>query len=181
MNESAISSAPPDSQSESKPQGIVQRLFGSLAFKVGAAVIVTEILVLTGIGIPLNARHDAGIDRRAVDRILIPGTLLQERVLNYASVADRRIMTDLLGEELIGGMVVGGNGNVFYSLDPGYLGRDISALPGVDPAWFDRSNTERQLIETRGDGETFLISITPLFTLDSKVPSLFAYTGDPKV
>jgi signal transduction histidine kinase len=175
MNEGATISAPPVSQSESKPQGIVQRLFGSLAFKVGAAVIATEILVLTGIGVTLNARHDADIDRTAVDRILIPGTLLQERVLSYASVADRRIMTDLLGEELIGGMVVGGNGNVFYSLDPGYLGKDIGALPGVDPAWFDPSNTERQLIETRGNGETFLISITPLFTLDSKVPSLFAY------
>ncbi len=166
---------PGTSQREAKPQGIVQRLFGSLAFKVGAAVIVTEILVLTGIGMPLIARHDADIDRRAVDRILIPGTLLQEHVLSYASVADRRIMTDLLGEELISGMVVGGNGNVFYSLDPGHLGKDVGALPGIDPAWFGPSNTERQLIETRGDGETFLISITPLFTLDSKVPSLFAY------
>ena len=117
MNRGVTSSAPSNgrpehSQIEAKPQSIVRALFGSLAFKIGAAVIVTEILVLTGIGIPLNARHDADIDRRAVDRILIPGTLLQEHVLSYASVADRRIMTDLLGEELIGGMVVGGNGNV---------------------------------------------------------------------
>ncbi len=162
-------------QSEVKPQGFIKRLVGSLAFKVGAAIIVTEILVLTGIGIPLIARHNADVDRRAIDRILIPSKLLQAGMLSYASVADRRIMTDLLGEELIGGMVVGGNGNVFHSLDPRNLGRDVGALPGIDPTWFDPSDTERQLIETRGDGETFLISITPLFTLDSRVPSLFAY------
>ncbi len=172
----ALSDGLPEApQNEAKTRGIVQRLFGGLAFKVGAAIILSEILVLTGIGIPLIASHNEDVDRRAVSRIMIPGKLLQERVLSYASVADRRIMTDLLGEELIGGMVVGGNGNVFYSLDPGNLGRDIGGLPGVDPAWFDLSNTERQLIETRGDGETFLISITPLFTLGSKVPSLFAY------
>ena len=68
VTKSALSDGRPESpQSEAKPQGIVQRLFGSLAFKVGAAVIVTEILVLTGIGIPLIARHDAEIDRHAVD------------------------------------------------------------------------------------------------------------------
>ena len=75
------------SQSEVKSPGIIRRLVGSLAFKVGAAIVITEILVLTGIGIPLIASHNEDVDRSAADRILIPGTLLQAR--SYSNTSGR--------------------------------------------------------------------------------------------
>lgn len=160
---------------DTKRPGFLHRLYGSLAFKVGAAVIITELMVLIAIGIPLIDRHNENVDQRAIERILLPGTLLQEHVLKYASIADHDIMTNLLGEELISGMIVGRNANVFHSLVPDHLGKDVSSIPGINATWFESANTQRQMIRTKSGEETFLVSITPLFTLDSKTPSFFAY------
>ncbi|HEY73735.1 MAG: hypothetical protein DRJ03_27450 [Chloroflexi bacterium] len=50
-------------------------------------------------------------------------------LLSFDSVSDPATMRELVGDELITGMVVGVNGNVFYALDLGLLGMRRLGLP----------------------------------------------------
>ena len=160
---------------DTNPPGIVARLFNSLAVKVGLAIVMAEIIVLSVLGTYYVSHLSADIDSLASSRVEAAGTLLQKAHLKYASVADRAVMTELVGEELEEGMVIGATGNVFHSLNPEYLGQAVSEIEGLDPTWFSSDQVEPQIFTVLdGDGH-HLIGITPLFTFDSTKPFLFAY------
>ena len=156
-------------------RGTLTKIFNSLAVKVGLAIVMAEIVVLSVLGAYYVNHLSREIDHAASSRLEAVGTLLQEAHLKYASVADRQVMTQLVGEELEDGMVIGATGNVFHALDPSHLGRSVSQVEGLDSNWFKSSQVEQQIIATRDEEGSHLIGITPLFTFDSNKPFLFAY------
>ena len=153
----------------------MRRIFNSLAVKVGLAIVMAEIIVLSVLGTYYVGHLNAEIDNAAASRLKAVGTMLQEAHLKYASVADRAVMTELVGEELEDGMVIGATGNVFHSLEPAHLGRAVSEIEHLDSNWFKSSQVEQQIIALEDSAGSHLIGVTPLFTFDSNKPFLFAY------
>lgn len=147
----------------------------SLAVKVGIAIVLAEILVLSVIGTYYVRQLSAEIDAAAEQRVRAVGVLLQESLLKYVAIADRAVMTELVGEELTDGMVIGAAGNVFHALDPADLGRSVSDIEGIDPAWFGPTQTENLVLHVADDVDSYVVGVTPIFTLDSSRPFLFAY------
>ncbi len=151
----------------------MRSLLRSLAFRIGATVVVVELVVLVFIGAYAVQRLSSEVERRTRDRIVVPGDMMERGVLAYDAVADRDIMANLIGQELEEGMVVGANWNVFHALHPANLGRDIRQIGGIDPAWFSvRERGPRLYDLTEGD-RTYLVSVTPLFLRGTDIPTLY--------
>ncbi len=153
----------------------MRALLGSLALRIGLSVVVIEVMVLAVIGAFAVDRLSEEMDRRTRDRITVPGELMERGVLSYEAVADRAILSNLIGQELEEGMVVGANWNVFHALDPDHLGHDIRQLSGIDPAWFSGAARGPRLIELREGGGTALVSVKPLFMRGAGAPTLYVY------
>ncbi|RED53912.1 ATP-binding protein [Aestuariispira insulae] len=155
--------------------GSLKNMLNGLAVKVGLAIVLAEIIVLSALGTYYVSHLNKEIDNAAASRLHAVGALLQEAHLKYSSVADRQVMTELVGEELEDGMVIGATGNVFHALDPANLGRAVSQIEDLDSRWFASDQVEQQIIATEDELGSHLIGITPLFTFDSNKPFLFAY------
>ncbi len=151
------------------------RFPNSLTFKIGGIVIAIEVLALAAMGFYYDNRFREQVDRRVVQNVQAPGRLMERGLLRYDAVADQTIMRQLVGEELVDGMVVGVNGNVFHALNLDYLGKDVSAIPAIDSNWF-RPTVTQAIVEKVAEGkDTYLVSITPLFAIDGRTPFLFAF------
>lgn len=145
------------------------RFFHSLTFKIGVIIILVEIIVLTVTGFFYINRFSAQVDERVRVRIELPGKLVSRGLLTLGSVADKEVMTELVGAELLEGMVIGSDREVFNSLTPAYVRHQITEVPGIVPNWFDNDIPESRLVET-GDG---LVSITPVQVFDKDNSSFF--------
>jgi PAS domain S-box-containing protein len=147
----------------------MRRFFHSLTFKIGVIIILVEIIVLAVTGFFYINRFSAQVDERVRARIELPGKLVSRGLLTLGSVADEEVMTELVGAELIEGMVIGADKLVFNSLTPAYVRRRITEIPGIVPNWFDDDISDSLLIET-GDS---LVSITPVQVFDKDKSSFF--------
>ncbi len=153
-------------------------VFHSLSFKIGAVIVLVEIVVLAVVGFFYTDRFRAQIDRRVAERIVLPGVLMNNGLLSIDAVEDKETMEQLVGQDLVeltDGMIVGVNGNVFHALDPEKAGSQVSDLPGVSAAWF-RPDVGGGFIETFSEGDqSRLASVTPLFVAEGQVPFMFAF------
>ena len=154
---------------------IAQSFLPRLAVKAGLSIVLAEVIILAVIGYYYTQQLSREIDQRAADRVQILGVLIQGSLLKYSAVSDRHIMTDLIGEELLEGMIVAANGNIFHALDKSKIGKNLNIIEDIDPNWFSANQTTPQLIKIDNDIRSHLISITPIFTLGSTQPFLFAY------
>ncbi len=145
-----------------------------MAFRVTFAIIVIVILAYSIIGVAMTRTLIADIHARAIEKVQTPGRLLQQHVLNFDSLADRRIMTQLVGEELVDGLLVGRNKVIFHDLKPERLGKLITSFPEFEPNWFRDEGVDQVLSEKLVNGHVVLTSITPIFTGDAKVPYFHA-------
>lgn len=83
-------------------------------------------------------------------------------------------MREIIGDELLNGFVAGIGGNIFYSLNPEYIGQDINAIPEIDPTLFNvnRIREEGELILYK---QSNIICISLLFHTDTITPTFFVY------
>jgi signal transduction histidine kinase/HAMP domain-containing protein len=149
----------------------MKTFFKSLTFKIGIIIILVEIVVLAVTGFFYVNRFSREIDERIRARIELPGTLVAKGLLNFGSVADREVLTELVGEGLIDGLVIGADKTIFHSLNPAFVRQDITRVPGVDASWFAADLGDNLLIET-ADG---LVSITPIRALARDRSSFYIY------
>ena len=149
----------------------MRRLFRSVTFRIGITIILVQVIVLVIIGSLYVARFRTQIDERVRARVELPGMLVSRGLLTFGSVADEGVMRELVGEELLDGLVVGSDKRVVYSLNPNYARQEITELAGMDPNWFDEELTESLFKET-ADG---LISITPIQAFAREKSSYFVY------
>jgi len=149
--------------------------FSSLIWKISAIVFLIESVILASLGIYYTNRFSLEIDKRIEMQVQLPGILMNRQLLMYESVSDRDIMTELVGEEFVDGIVFGANKAVFYTLNADYAGKTITDIPGLDPGWIDKEKTETRIIKISGRHDTFLVSITPLVAYEEAKPFFFVY------
>ena len=152
-----------------------QTIFHSLAFRIGAIVILIEMIVLSIIGGFYVERFSRAIDQRVEERVRIPGSLMATGALSYSLVSNREWMERLVGQELVEGMVLNIAQRVFYTLDEDEIGTHVRDLPELNPAWFTKE-TEQPFVKHMTDGpDHYLVSVTPIFAMDGRTPFLFIY------
>lgn len=109
-----------------------RRMATSLTLRIGAVIIFVEIVVLAITGVIYIRRFSDEIDRRMETQIQIPGALMKRGLLNYQSVSDKDIMTEMVGENFTDGFVASTNGVIYYSLNPDYYGRNVHDIPEME-------------------------------------------------
>lgn len=149
----------------------MKQFFSSLTFKIGIIIILIEIIVLTVTGYFYINRFNQQIDQRLQARVELPGKLVAKGLLGFGSIADDEIMTELVGENLTEGMVIGANKTIFYSLNPDYAQHKITDVPNISLNWFD-DNLQESFSAKTTDG---WISITPIHAFVSDKSSFFVY------
>ncbi len=142
-----------------------------LTFKVGTAIVVAELLVLSLVGLVYVTSFSVEVDRRIETQVQLPGRLMNDGVLALDSIADESIMLELVGEELLRGMVVGLDHNVYYSLDSSDLGQNIADIEDVNGEMFSLGNAS-QIMRYTNDA---LECVSVLYALDKVTPRFFVY------
>lgn len=146
----------------------------SIAVRVAVAVIAVVILAYSVIGLVMTRMLISDMRDQLIEKVQVPGRLLQQQVLRYDSLADKELMTQLLGEDLVDGLIVGRNKRIFHDLNQQRLGQLITTEPGFDPAWFNDTLTEPLLVEERINGQDVLTNITPIYSGQTTVPYFYA-------
>ena len=149
------------------------RIRNSLVLRIGAIVGVIELLVLAAVGTVYVISFSRSVDQRIEAQVRMPALLMNAGLLDLDAVADAETMQQLVGEELTAGFVVGINGNVFYSLDPAFLGRNVAGLPGVDSRLFDKNDPREVIVR---NPESYIVA-SPIFGSDGRTPRFFAYVA----
>ncbi|MEP7285886.1 MAG: ATP-binding protein [Chloroflexota bacterium] len=150
---------------------IISRVGRSLAFKIGSAIVFAEIFVLVLTGILYVNNFSSEIDRRITGQVQLPGKLMQAGLLKFDSIADDKTMHDLVGEELINGLVVGTNQNIFYALNPALLGKNVADIADIDTSLLKPDITTTSITER----DQKYISISPLFGTDKRTLRFYVY------
>ncbi|MBN2003281.1 MAG: GAF domain-containing protein [Anaerolineae bacterium] len=149
----------------------MKRFYHSLTFRIGGIIVLAEVVVLAVAGAAYVNRFSAEVDQHIEENALLPGALMNAGLLSLDSVADQAAMRRLVGEELIAGMIVGVNGNVFYSLQSEYVGQTVDQAPGVDVSLFDPNQPQESLVY----GDNRLVAVSPIFGADGQTPRFFVY------
>ena len=146
----------------------------SLAVKTGAVIILVEIVVLSITGGLYINQFNREVDLRFESNLQIPGMLMAEGALKYSLVMNRHRMEHLVGEELEEAILFGTAQQVFYSLNPAWMGKHVEDIPGLDHDWFDDEIAEAFVEYIPERPENFLISVTPIFFTDGR-PFLYLF------
>jgi len=145
----------------------------SLISKIGLIVILIEVLVLASTGAYYISRFSDEIDRAMETKVLLPGVLMNRQLLRYESVANEKVMTELVGEEYQDGMVVGADRQVYYSLRPKYVGRGIDSVPGTARKLLSGS-VSRPTLRMSEEGDS-IASVTPMAAFSDGKPFFYLY------
>lgn len=146
-----------------------------LAFRIAAAVMLVQAAVFATTGAVYLVWFESKLVHMAETMVLGPGRLIQSNQLSYAAISDRTKMQEIVGVGLVDAMLVGANGNVFHAMDPAMLGRQVSSIEGIDPAWFRGGDAAPLLTRYIGAGHAYLVGITPLITYENVAPFLYVY------
>tara|TARA_R110000868_G_scaffold97614_2_gene268520 strand:- start:142459 stop:144834 length:2376 start_codon:yes stop_codon:yes gene_type:complete len=154
---------------------LFHRLFGSLVFKIGVAIIIVETILLGLFGGYYVQYFGAEIDRRIVEQISAPGRLIQDEQLKISVISDPKQLELLLGPHLRDAMAIGFDGTIYHALDPMLIGRDIANIPDFSTNRFSSNLRNQVLFTTDGPDGRNMVSITPLFSLNANQPFMFVY------
>ncbi|MCI0709204.1 MAG: ATP-binding protein [Chloroflexi bacterium] len=150
----------------------MKSFFSSLSIKVGAIVIIAEVIVLAMTGVLYTQRFADEVDRRVENQLLLPGKMMDAGLLELDTVADAEQMQVLIGEELIESVIVGANQVVFFSSEPAYLNQQVDNTP-LDQSLFDASLDEGRVISLDEGKE--IVTVTPIFASDRQTVRFFVY------
>jgi GAF domain-containing protein/HAMP domain-containing protein len=147
----------------------MKRFLNSLTFRIGTIIILIEIVILAVIGFIYIRQFTMEIDERVKARVELPGILIDQNLMTVLAVTDEEMMTDLVGEELIDGMVVDYLEKfVFFAMDSSHAQQNIVDIPGIDPGWFEVDRTQ-PLLEETSDGWVSVTNINDLYYVYVKV------------
>lgn len=140
----------------------------------GAVVLAVEICVLVSLGLFYIELFSNQIDRNAQNEMRVLGELLNRQLLRYETIADREIMTKIIGEEFEDGMIVGADRRIYYSLDPTRVGKRIDKIESIATELFKQEN-KQHAITSFDHGHSVRFSITPLVAFEGAKPFFYVY------
>ncbi|MRR06394.1 MAG: PAS domain S-box protein [Deltaproteobacteria bacterium] len=138
----------------------------SLRFKVTLLVITVELVIFAGLGVFYTYRFSQEIDKAIIARLSVPGLLMTRGDLSFDAVSDKRTMEGLLSEPYREGIVIGLDGQVYFSSIPARLDTHLDAidglrLPGPESSAFSVGAPDL-ITPVQDSTGTYLTSLSPL-------------------
>lgn len=143
--------------------------FRKLSFKIGAIIIVTEIIALAIIGVFYINRFTGELENRIQNQIQTPGLMMSKGVLAYESAEDAEIIENIVGETIAECVIVGANGYIYYSLNDTFRDKyidqvdELSSFPELE-----EDLSESQFRSLYINGQLFYAGISPIRLDDGK-------------
>ena len=145
----------------------MHRFAKSLRFKVTFLVIAVELLILTGVGVYYTHRFSQEVDSAIIARLSAPALLMSGGELSFEAVSDQSTMEGLLRAPYNKGVVVGLDGNVYFSSDPALLNKHMDEVNGLKLPNLESpvTSTDAPALITPLEDDTgvYLTSLSPLY------------------
>lgn len=110
---------------------ILKQRFPSIGIQITVMIILTQLIMLTIIGVVYYNNFSSELDQQLRDRSVIPSQLLNDGLLEFDALTDRARIEQLIGEDVINAFIIGINDNIFFSLNNEYLGQSFSDLDDI--------------------------------------------------
>lgn len=147
----------------------------SLIVKISTAVLLVEFLALTSLGLFYTDRFSREVDRYLENNVSLPGELMNRQLLRYESVANREVMAEIVGEDFLDGMIIGADGQIYYSLRPELVGKPVAEVAGVNQVLLAEAQVQAKLIWQDDEQESSITAITPLVAYEGAKPFFHVY------
>ncbi|MFZ2266748.1 MAG: response regulator [Azonexus sp.] len=131
--------------------------FGLIA-RIALLVVAVEVAAFGALGGFYIDRFSSAADEHLRSRLLLLGRMIANDELPVTSLSRQSLLGELLAAPCQQALAIGGNGRVIVSSHPGYLGRGVQGLPGIDPRWLAEDAPEQQLVAA-GDTLTGVMRI----------------------
>ncbi|NQZ56769.1 MAG: response regulator [Lentisphaeraceae bacterium] len=153
----------------------MSNIFSSLTLKNGAIVLTVEVITLFILGIFYINRFHREIDARVQARSELHGKLIDKGKLVNNALNDRKIISTLIGQDLVDGMVIDRHETIITSLNPADSRKKVTELNTLKKEWF-RPDMKKNIIIRASDKQgNFLVSVIPVFAWDGITPISFVY------
>lgn len=145
----------------------------SLILNLSAVILIVEIIALTSVGLFYTGRFFSEVDQQTKAAVQLPGDLMNHQLLRYESVSDTEVMTKLVGEEFIDGIVMGLDGRIFYASKPELIGKSAFDLPDITADL--KSMTNLEATTTLHQADNTIVAISPLLAFKGAKPFFLVY------
>lgn len=107
---------------------LLKLLKNKLSFKIGALVLIVQIIVLSLSGFIYIRQFTNQIESSLQSKFFTPGSLMSDGLLRYESAENKTTMENIVGEVIDECIILGANGKVYYSLKPEYKGKQLNEV-----------------------------------------------------
>jgi signal transduction histidine kinase/CheY-like chemotaxis protein/HAMP domain-containing protein len=135
---------------------------------------MVEVSVLAAIGLYYFERFSMEVDKSIEAQVQIPGILMNRQLLRYESVADKVVMTELVGEEFVDGLVVGADSKIYYAFKEKDVRKEIKDIPWINQLGLGKNIQQTTILKHSVKNDNFLICITPLVAYEGAEPFFFS-------
>ena len=143
----------------------------TLSLKIGLAIILVEVVVLTIVGAVYLSRFGSNLDAAEVERAELPGELIRAGYLSVAVIGDPETMQTLTSERMITAWAVDESGRIVAASDASLRGRVFQTVTDLDPSFFSFATARPAIVPRRES----TIAITPIPRTDGEEPRLLLY------
>jgi signal transduction histidine kinase/DNA-binding response OmpR family regulator/HAMP domain-containing protein len=145
-----------------------------LSIRISAIIIVVEVFVFTAFGLYYFKRFSMEVDKRIETQVQIPGVLMNRQLLRYESIADKDVISELVGEEFVDGLVVGADSKIYYALNDMDVIKQIEDIPWINKLGLGKKIRKTTILKDSDKKDNFLICITPLAAYGGAEPFFFS-------
>ncbi len=152
----------------------MKRFFSKhLSIRISAIIILVEVVVFAAIGFFYFNRFSMEVDKRIEAQIQTPGILMNRQLLRYESIADKEVMTELVGEEFVDGLVIGADNKIYYAFNEIDVTKEIKDIPWINRLGIGTNIRKTAILKHSEINDDFLICITPLVAYEGADPVFF--------
>jgi PAS domain S-box-containing protein len=153
----------------------MSRIFNSIPLKISLSILIIESIMLTLIGIYYSNRFNAEIDLGVSEKMFLPAALMSQRALNFSSVEDFSVLSELLNIEVQEAFVLKKDGTIFFTADPEKEGKQyLSYLDVKERRQLDRTfdhNQQARFVDPKGHWA--ISSLSPIRADDKLLGCLY--------
>lgn len=142
-----------------------------LTFKIGATIILVELLVLAVVGSLLLRQFSLHFQADMESRLLIPAAIVEANRANLTMFNDRATIEQLVGAPVSNAFVSSSNNAIIYAIDSEMIGKQVTQTVGLSADWFTLENPGGIIL--RGANE--VASVAPVMSGDGSRPFFYVY------
>jgi methyl-accepting chemotaxis protein len=141
-----------------------------LTYKIGFFIILTEVIALSILSIYYIGKFTGEIEKRIEKQIQTPGLMMSKGVLAYESSENAEIIENIVGETISECLIIGANGQIYYSLSPNFRDKDLKDVPEFNTySELSQDLTDPVFKKLKINGSLSYVGISPIRLADGKL------------